>query len=95
MEKNNIVYEFINVKKTPIEKTHLKKITKKIGIEPIYNLKGTTYRKLKINFNEMSDAERFEWIFKEQTMIKRPLFEKNNRFIVGFDEQAILNFVKS
>jgi arsenate reductase-like glutaredoxin family protein len=42
----------------------------------------------------MSDKERFENILKEQSMIKRPLLERDGRFHVGFDEGAIKEFLK-
>jgi arsenate reductase len=93
-ESRGLEYDFINVKKTPIDETKLKEIAGALGIEPIFNKKGTTYRKLQIKYDELSDAERLNWLLQQQSMIKRPLLEKDGRFHVGWDEDAILEFTR-
>lgn len=93
LSENNIDFEFINVRKTPISAEKMKKIADGIGLESMYNKKGTTYRRLKIDYDKLSDKERFELLLKEQSMIKRPLLENGKRYMTGFDENAILDFI--
>ena len=93
LSEKKIAYEFINVRKTPISLEKMKKIVDGIGLESMYNKKGTTYRRLKIDYDKLSDKERFDLLLQEQTMIKRPLLENGSRFMTGFDENAILDFI--
>jgi Spx/MgsR family transcriptional regulator len=94
LEEKDIEYEFINVRKTPITQDLLKKVVDSLGMDAIFNKKGATYRRLNLNYENMSDPERFENILNEQSMIKRPLMERDGKFHVGFDEQDILKFIQ-
>ena len=92
-EEHNIEYEFVHVKKTPVSADFLREVVKQLRLGTVLNNKGMTYRKLGLKDMNLSDEELFEWLVKEQAMIKRPLIEKNNRFWVGFDEKEILEFL--
>ncbi len=87
-------YEFVNVRKTPIPPEKLRSIISAVGIDKLCNTKGTTYRRLKFDFNQMKPDEKFNVLLREQAMINRPLLEKAGRYHVGFDEVAIESFVK-
>ena len=95
MESNNIEYEFINLKKSPIEKTQLNVIANEIGMDLIFNMKGPTFRKMKLVYSDLSQSEKLDLLFENQGMIKRPLIEKNGKHHVGFDEDKILQFFNS
>jgi len=95
LELKNIDYDFVDVKKKPIDFAHLKKIADSLGIDAVFNMRGPTFRKMKLTYNEMSDKEKLNLLFENQGMIKRPLLENDNNFQVGFDEDKILNFVRS
>ena len=95
LEQNNIDFEFVNVKKDPIPKEQLSEIGSGLGMRNVYNLRGTTYRKLKVDYESLDEKERLELLHREQSMITRPLLEKNGRYHVGWDESAILGFVNS
>jgi len=92
-EENNIEYEFIHVKKTPLSKEQLQKVVAQLGLEKALNSKGATYRKLGLKQMDLSEEELFSWLLKEQGMIKRPLIEKDGRFWIGFDPEGILKFL--
>jgi Spx/MgsR family transcriptional regulator len=94
LEETAKQYEFINVRKTPISENLLKKVVDFLGMDAIFNKKGTTYRRLDLDYESMSDKERFDTILREQSMIKRPLLEKEGKFHVGFDEQEIVKFIQ-
>ena len=95
MESKNIEYEFVNVKKSPIEKTKLNDIAKEIGMDSIFNMKGPTFRKMKLDYSSLNDSKKLELLFENQNMIKRPLMENVNKHIAGYDEDKILDFVNN
>ena len=90
---HNVEYELINVRKTPISEQKLKQMVSALSMEAMYNRKGTTYRRLNLDYDKMSDKSRFDTLMREQSMIKRPLIEKNDRYHIGFDETAIVEFI--
>jgi len=95
LESKNIEFEFVNVKKLPIEKAKLNEIAKEIGMDIIFNMKGPTFRKMKLDYSTLSDTKKLDLLFVNQNMIKRPLIEKGNKHLAGFDENKILEFVKN
>ena len=94
MELKNINYEFINVKKSPISKAHLGKISKEVGMELIFNMKGPTFRKMNLIYSDLAQAKKLDLLYENQGMIKRPLIEKSGKYHVGFNEEKILQFIK-
>jgi len=95
LESKNIEFEFVNVKKLPIEKAKLNEIAKEIGMDIIFNMRGPTFRKMKLDYSTLSDTKKLDLLFVNQNMIKRPLIEKGNKHLAGFDENKILEFVKN
>ena len=97
-EEKQIDYEFVNVKKQPIEKDQLQDIINQLGVENVVNSKGPTYRKLGLKESNPTDKELFDILLKEQGMIKRPLIEKDGKYwgsSKGFDADAILEFIST
>jgi len=95
LELKNIEFEFVDVKKSPIEKDHLHDISNQVGMDLIFNMKGTTFRKMKLVYSDLSQSQKLDLLFKNQGMIKRPLIEKNGKYHVGFDENKILQFINT
>ena len=95
LESNNIEYEFINVKNTPIDKGQLDKISNEVSMDLIFNIKGPTFRKMKLVYTDLSSSKKLDLLFENQGMIKRPLIEKNGKHHVGFDEDKILQFINT
>ena len=93
MESKNVDYEFIDVKKNPVEKVKLENISNAVGLDVIFNMKGPTFRKMKLVYSDLSQDEKLKLIFENQGMIKRPLVEYNGKYHVGFDENKILQFI--
>ena len=94
LESEKINYEFVNVKKSPIDKKKLQKIAGKVGMDLIFNMKGPTFRKMKLDYTSLSEEKKLDLLFENQNMIKRPLIEKNDNYIVGFNEHKIIDFIK-
>ena len=92
LENQNIVYQFINVKKVPISKDKLNKIVDQLGIDNVVNKQGLTYKKLGLKTMNLNDNQLFQWLYKEQGMIKRPLLENDSQYLIEFDKQKIVDF---
>lgn len=72
----------------------LAEAVRQLGLERVLNSRGTTYRKLGLKDMKLNEDELFDWLQREQGMIKRPLIEKEGQFLVGYDEEAILDFTR-
>ena len=94
LDEHGIEYEFIHVKKNPVSAEKLKMAVDQLGLDRVLNSKGPTFRKLGLKDKQLDDKALFDWLLKEQGMIKRPLIEKDGKFHVGYDEEEIINFVK-
>lgn len=84
---NDIAYEFVDFKTTPVEQNKIEYWLKKVSLDTLFNNKGTKYRTLKLKELNLSDEEKIKWLAKENLLIKRPVIEYNDEIIVAFDEK--------
>lgn len=90
LQDQKLTYEFINFKKTPPSKEQLKRWKDFLGDWPI-NKRGTTYRKHKENFEKADEEQKWKLIIESNSMIKRPILEKNHHVLsIGFNEREYL-----
>ena len=94
LNSNSIDFTFINVRKSPISKDELKNIIDQLGLEVVLNKRGMLYRKLGLKKKNLSDQQLFNELLNEQGMIKRPLIKKGDKYHSGYDEEAIIMFLK-
>jgi len=94
LEKHNIPFQFIDVRKTPVPADQLKEICDRLGLMKVVNTRGQTYRRLGIKEKQLSDDQLFKLLVEEQAMIKRPLLKNNNNYFIGYDEQGLLKFAR-
>jgi Spx/MgsR family transcriptional regulator len=95
LSDNGIDYEFVDLKKEPLTIDEIKELEFKVGLDVLVNTRGTTYRNLGLKDKELSDEEMIQTLFENQSMIKRPVLVQDEAVLVGFDEEAIENFVKA
>lgn len=88
----DVPYNFIDVKKTPLELEDLKEFASLIGVDGLVNTKGTTYRTLTDEQKALEGIELLKLVQQNQSMIKRPLLINDRSIMVGFDEDAITSF---
>lgn len=93
LSSHNINFAFINVRQKPIERKQLKQIVDKLGLDIVLNRKGMLYRKKGLKEKKLNADQLFDELHDEQGMIKRPLIEKDDRYFVGYDEKAIIDFI--
>jgi Spx/MgsR family transcriptional regulator len=92
----NIPFEFINLRKDPLSAARIEALIVRFGMETVLNSKGLTYRKLGLS-TELGHHELLQWLIREQSLIKRPLIERDGQFWIhkdGFNRERILLFIK-
>ncbi|MDD3467950.1 MAG: Spx/MgsR family RNA polymerase-binding regulatory protein [Campylobacterales bacterium] len=83
---SGIEYEFVDFKKQKPTLAQVEAWAKSVGIDKLFNTKGTKYKSSGLDYKAMSDKERIEALAAEPTMIKRPVIEHKGKVVVGFDE---------
>ena len=92
---NEIEYEFVDFKKTPVGCNKIDVWISKVGIDVLFNNRGTKYRQLKLKELNLDDEGKREWLCRENMLIKRPVIELDNGdVIVGFDEEKYKEIFK-
>lgn len=92
LDKKKIAYEFVDFKKTPPTKDQIKRWADFMGELPA-NKKGTTYKKVKDEFESLTPAKKIDFMIENSSMIKRPVLEKNGKTLaIGFDEETYGGF---
>jgi len=80
-----VEYEFIDFKKQKPTEAQVAAWANSVGMDKLFNTKGTKYKSSGLDYKALSDSERIASLAKEPTMIKRPVIEHNGKVIVGFD----------
>ncbi|MBC7915490.1 MAG: ArsC family reductase [Pyrinomonadaceae bacterium] len=88
LEKNNIPYEFHDYKKQGISIWKLEEWSVKLGWEPLLNKRGTTWKKLDPETQNLIQTkdDAFKLMQEKTSIIKRPLIEGDEILLLGFDE---------
>jgi len=90
LKSNEIDYEFIDFRETPVDQNTIASWLKYTDIQTLFNTRGTTYRTLKLKELGLSDEDKQLWLAKENMLIKRPVIELDNKVIVGYNESQYL-----
>ena len=95
LKDNNIEYEFIDFKKSPVDCNKIDEWLSKVDIDTLFNNRGTKYRMLKLKELNLDNNGKREWLCKENLLIKRPVIElENGDVVVGFDEERYKEIFK-
>lgn len=95
LKTNDIAYEFVDFRETPVDDATIKSWLKSTDIKILFNTRGTTYRTLKLKELGLSDEEKQKWLAKENMLIKRPVITLDNKVIVGYNETLYLDNLKN
>ncbi len=88
LNEHGIEYEFVDFKKSPVGCDKIEEWSQKVGIDTLFNTKGTKYRQLGLKNLNLDEEGKKEWLCKENLLIKRPVIElEDGRVVVGFDEE--------
>ena len=94
LEGKEVEFEFIDVKKEPLTRDEIVELKDKVGLDVLINRRGTTWRKLGLSDQNLSDDALIDALEANQSMIKRPVLLKNDAVLVGYDEEAFVNFLE-
>ena len=94
LDKNDVEYEFIDLKKEPLSKDELQSFVNQIGLDVLINRRGMKWRQLGLKDKNLSDKELFDELLAHQVMIKRPVLVEGEAILVGYDEDAFEAFVE-
>ncbi len=93
LDGNNISYSFRDVKKEPLTPNELAELVMRAGLDTLVNRKGRKWKMLDLAEKDLTDNDLFEALLEHQTMIKRPVLRRGEAVLVGFDEDALEQFV--
>jgi len=86
LDASGIEYDFVDFKKTPPTKELIKKSKSFLGELPV-NKRGTTFRKIKSDYETADEVTQIQLLIENSSAIKRPLVEMKNKIIaVGFKD---------
>jgi len=94
LQAKELNYDFHDYKKQGIDADTLKIWLKEIGQETVLNKKATTWRKLSEEEQTRalsSEDNLIEALIAQPSLIKRPVLQTSQGFIVGFDEATYQN----
>lgn len=94
LQAKGLNYDFHDYKKQGIDADTLKIWLKEIGQDIVLNKKGTTWRKLSEEEQThalSSEDNLIEALIAQPSLIKRPVLQTSQGFIVGFDEATYQN----
>lgn len=88
LEAQGIAYQFHDYKKVALDENTLDDWLNRLGWQAIVNQKGTTWRKLALDKNTLSNQTIKPIILQHLSIIKRPLLVlDNNDIVLGFNEE--------
>ena len=87
-----IAYDFHDYKKQGIDAETVKTWLDQVGQDIILNKKGTTWKKLTEQEQQValsSQEELIKALTTHTSLIKRPVIDQNGQYVIGFDEDKI------
>lgn len=88
LDAKKITYEFHDFKKEPPTKKQIDAWLKQIDWKILLNMRGMTWRKLDDATKEsINKTNAIKLMLEKPSIIKRPIVEKGNKLIVGFDQE--------
>lgn len=89
LEQNRLEYNFHDFRADGLDKEQLSQWSKKVGWEQLLNKRSTTFRALSHKEQQISDeATALKLMYKQPTLIKRPVLMNNKKVLVGFKVDA-------
>ena len=94
LKENDVEYEFIDLKKEPLSEGKLDEFVHKVGLDVLVNRRGMKWRQLGLKDKNLNEDELFDQLLEHQVMIKRPVLEKGEAILVGYDEDSFEGFLE-
>ncbi len=88
-KEHEIEVDFFDFKKENPASDSIKSWVQEVGIDLVFNSKGTKYRTLKLKELNLDDNGKFEWLVKEPMLLKRPIVEyADGKVLVAWNEET-------
>lgn len=95
-EMNTIPYTFHDYRKDGLDKAWLLSAVAELGWENVLNKRGTTFRQLPDSAKQdLNEQNAVALLLEHPAMIKRPIVQHGQQFLLGFKESALAAFCHS
>lgn len=85
LREKGVEFEFVDFKKSPPSAQDIERWSESVGVDRLFNTKGTKYKTLNLKELNLDKESKKEWMVKEPLLIKRPVIEDERGVVVGFD----------
>jgi Spx/MgsR family transcriptional regulator len=86
LKEHGIEHSFRDFKISPASKEEIDSWLANNDLELLFNSKSSTYRNLNLKSLNLSPEEKIDWLCKENLLIKRPVLQRGDDIIIGFDQ---------
>ena len=86
--ERRIVVSFVDVSKRPPAPTELRRFSDRFGPAALLDPDSRAYRAAGLAYIRMDDAEIFERLLADPSLLRLPLVRRGSRVSVGIDEDA-------
>jgi len=94
LAEHNIDFRFHDVRDDGLDIQMLERWSERIDWEKLVNRQSLTWRKIpEVDRARMGRNKAFATMIEQPTLMKRPVFEHDAYFAVGFSEQRFANFL--
>ena len=88
--QNRITFDFFDFRKNELTQTKIETWIDSIGLDKLINRRGTTWRNLPDELRDkIHGPENVDVLNPFPTLMKRPIIEIDDHFLVGFDASVI------
>tara|TARA_B100000459_G_scaffold40552_1_gene20536 strand:+ start:448 stop:840 length:393 start_codon:yes stop_codon:yes gene_type:complete len=88
--ENRITFDFFDFRKNELTRTKIETWIDRIGLDELINRRGTTWRNLPDELrDQIHGPENVDVLNQFPTLMKRPIIEIDDHFLVGFDASVI------
>ena len=88
--ENRITFDFFDFRKNELTQTKIETWIDRIGLDKLINRRGTTWRNLPDELrDQIHGPQNVNVLNQFPTLMKRPIIEIDDHFLVGFDASVI------
>ena len=88
--QNRITFDFFDFRKNELTKTKIETWIDRIGLNNLINRRGTTWRNLSDELrDQITQPKNVDVLHQFPTLMKRPIIEIDDHFLVGLDASVI------
>ena len=83
-------FELQNIKESPVSDSQLKELRRRVdSYEELFNKQSRVYKSEKLKEKDLTEDDIKNWILKEYTLLKRPIFLFDEAIFIGNSKKNI------